>query len=76
MSRKKDQRRYEVMKRLNPDYKGFRGYLSEADQPGQSPLQAVTCTVCGRKRNVPLGVAVAQGEGYVCQNCRDEGRQD
>lgn len=73
MSRRKDRQRYESMKHLNPDYKGFRGYDVEPDQPGQTPLQAVTCTVCGRRRNVPLGVAVEQGEHYVCQRCREEG---
>ncbi|MFH1141056.1 MAG: hypothetical protein V1724_05185 [Chloroflexota bacterium] len=75
MSRKKDQQRYETMKRLNPDYQGFRGHATEPDQPGQSPLQAVTCAVCGRKRNVPLGVAMQQGERYVCQNCLDDGKE-
>ena len=75
MSHKKDQKRYETMKRLNPDYQGFRGHATEPNQPGQSPLQGVTCAVCGRKRNVPLGVAMQQGERYVCQNCRDEGKE-
>ncbi|MDO8750131.1 MAG: hypothetical protein Q7K03_03160 [Dehalococcoidia bacterium] len=75
MSHKKDQKRYETMKRLNPDYQGFRGHATEPDQPGQSPLQGVTCAVCGRKRNVPLGVAMQQGERYVCQNCRDDGKE-
>ena len=72
MSRRKDRQRYESMKRLNPDYKGFRGYDTEPDRPGQTPLQAVTCTVCGRKRNIPLGTAVEQGERYVCQQCQEE----
>ncbi len=74
MSRRKDQQRYEAMKHLNPDYKGFRGHGVEPDQPGQTPLQAITCTVCGRKRNVPLGVAVAEDEQYVCQQCQEEGK--
>ena len=74
MSHKKNQQRYDAMKHLNPDYKGFRGYQAEPDKPGQSPLETLTCTVCGRKRNVPLGVAVEQKERYVCQSCQDEGR--
>ena len=74
MSRKKDRQRYEAMKSLNPDYKGFRGLHMEPDRPGQTPLVALTCTVCGRKRNIPLGVAAEQGERYVCQTCRDEGK--
>ncbi len=74
MSRRKDRERYEVMRRLNPDYKGFRGRNIEPDQPGQTPLQAMTCSVCGRRRNVAVGVAVEQGEAYVCQQCQDEGK--
>ncbi len=74
MSRSKDRERYTTMKRLNPDYKGFRGYDLEPDRPGQTPLQAVTCTVCGRKRNVPLGIAVEQEDRYVCQSCLEEGK--
>ncbi|MBI4200904.1 MAG: hypothetical protein HY531_01275 [Chloroflexi bacterium] len=74
MSRRKDRARFEQMKRLNPDYKGFRGYDVEPVQPGQTPLVAVACTVCGRKRNVPLGVAAEQGERFVCERCREEGK--
>ena len=74
MSRRKDRQRYESMKHLNPDYKGFRGYSMEPDQPGQTPLETLTCTVCGRKRNIPLGVAVEQGEQYVCQSCQEDGK--
>ncbi len=74
MSRRKDMQRYEVMHRLNPDYKGFRGYQREPDRPGQTPMEAVTCSVCGRKRNVALGVAKEQGDKYVCQTCLDEGK--
>ena len=62
------------MKRLNPDYLGFRGHALEPDMRGQTPLQPVICTVCGRKRNVPLGVAVEQEEHYVCQSCQEEGK--
>lgn len=75
MSRSKDRQRYEAMKRLNPNYPGFRGHYREPDQPGQTPLESLTCTICGRKRNVPLGVAVEQGERYVCQSCKDQGRE-
>ena len=74
MSRRKDRERFEAMKGLDPDYKGFRGFASEPDRPGKTPLEAVTCSVCGRKRNVPRGVAVEQGDRYVCATCREEGR--
>ena len=60
------------MKRLDPDYKGFRGHGSEPSRPGNVPLEQVTCSVCGRKRNVPRGVALEQGESYVCNRCTEE----
>ncbi len=74
MSRRKDRERFEAMKRLNPDYQGFRGYEVEPTSPGAAPLQAMVCTVCGRKRNVPVGVALDPQAPFVCQQCRDEGK--
>jgi formylmethanofuran dehydrogenase subunit E len=62
------------MKRKDPDYKGFRGFLNEPDRPGKTPLEAVTCSVCGRKRNVPRGVAVEEGDAFVCATCTEESR--
>ena len=75
MSRRKDRERFEAMKRLDPDYNGFRGFGNEPDRPGRTPLEAVTCSVCGRKRNVPRGIAVEQGDRYVCARCVEEGRE-
>ena len=74
MSRRKDRERHEAMKRLDPDYKGFRGHIREPDRRGNAPLEPVTCSVCGRKRNVPRGIALEQGEAYVCTTCAEEGR--
>ena len=74
MSRRKDRSRVEAMRRLDPDYRGFRGYQKEPTKPGNTPLEPVTCQVCGRKRNVPRGIAVEQGESYVCARCLEEGR--
>ena len=54
----------------NPRYRGFRGY-HEDDEPQREPLQAVTCTACGRRRNVSPEAAQAQPEGYVCLSCRE-----
>jgi len=73
MSRRKDRERFLQKKRLNPDYSGFRGYGKEPERPGQTPMQTVVCSVCGRKRNVPLGVALEAGENYVCLKCREAG---
>jgi hypothetical protein len=72
VSRRKDRERVEAMRGLNPDYKGFRGHGSEPSRSGNAPLEAVTCSVCGRKRNVPRGVAIAQGDAYVCSRCADQ----
>lgn len=72
MGRRRDLERYEKMKRLNPDYKGFRGHQNEPDQPGKTPLESVTCRICGRKRNVAVGIALEQGSSYVCVRCSDE----
>jgi hypothetical protein len=74
MSRRKDRERVESMKRLNPDYSGFRGHASEPSRPGNTPLEPVTCTVCGRKRNVARGIAVEQRDSYVCARCTDVGQ--
>jgi len=74
MSRRKDRERFGAMKHINPDYKGFRGYQREPDHRGQTPLEAVTCSICGRKRNVPVGVVLEQGNRFVCQGCREAGK--
>ena len=70
MSRRKDRDRLKAMRRLNPDYRGFRGSAQEPSRAGNTPLQTVTCTVCGRKRNVPRGIAQEAGEAYVCLACQ------
>ncbi len=72
MSRRRDRERYEAMKRLDPDYRGFRGHDSEPSKPGNAPLESITCSACGRKRNVPRGIALEQGDRFVCARCREE----
>ena len=72
MSRRKDRERFLANRRQNPDYRGFRGYAGDPSRAGNTPLVAVTCAVCGKKRNVPVGIAEEQGDGYVCMTCRDE----
>ncbi|MCY4624409.1 MAG: hypothetical protein OXC99_05335 [Chloroflexi bacterium] len=72
MSRRKDKERFLANCRQNPDYKGFRGYANDPSRSGNTPLVAVNCSVCGKKRNVPVGVAEEQGDGYVCMTCQDE----
>jgi len=73
MSKRKDRERFLAQKHRNPDYTGFRG--QGAPEPSQAPTtEAVTCSRCGRKRNVTADVvAQAQKEGqYICSICQDE----
>ena len=72
MSRRKDRERILAQKRLNPNYVGFRGYDREPARTGSTPMTSLVCSVCGRKRNVPVGVAQEQGDGFVCSSCAEE----
>lgn len=71
MSRRKDQQRFEAMKRLDSEYTGFRGFASEPGRSGTAALEAVVCRVCGRKRNVPRKIAQERGDRYVCGSCEE-----
>ena len=72
MSRNKDRERFQAKRQRNPGYVGFRGYDVEPDKPGQTPTQVLTCSVCGHKRNVPLGIAREAGDSYVCLACQED----
>ena len=76
MSRRKDRERFLDKKHRYPEYVGFRGHNSEPDRRGQGQMQSVTCSVCGRRRNVPLGVALESGGEYVCMACQQAGADD
>ena len=71
MSRRKDRERFLQMKHLNPEYKGFRGGAAGGSGP-EAPREMVTCSKCGRRRNVAVGIALEQGESYVCLSCQEE----
>ena len=71
MSRRKDRERLQAMKRLDPDYRGFRGHAQEPTQ-GRAPLESATCAVCGRTRNVPRGIVLEQGDSFVCSSCQED----
>mgnify|MGYP001445392855 CR=1 FL=1 len=73
MSRRKDRERALAQKRLNPDYPGFRGYQHEPGREGSIPLTTAVCSICGRRRNVPVVVAQEQGEKFVCISCQQTG---
>lgn len=72
MSRRKDRRRFGAMRRLDPDYNGFRGFSREPDRSGNAPLEPIACSVCARKRNVPRGVALEKDGNFVCASCTAE----
>ena len=72
MSRRKDRERFASMKASNSQYQGFRGHDQEGHGPAEEPMTSLTCTVCGRKRNVLREEATEQGVGYVCLTCREE----
>ena len=72
MSRKKDRERFTAMKQLNPDYMGFRGNSPPEAVSNREALQTVTCSECGRKRNVPTNVATEHSKDYVCATCQEE----
>ena len=71
MSRRKDLERYLAIKNTDPDYKGFRGPGQESSSGDGASMQAIDCTVCGRKRNVTAEVAAEQADSYVCLSCRE-----
>jgi hypothetical protein len=59
------------MKRAHPEYVGFRGREHEPVNPEDTPLIAVTCSRCGRRRNVPSGLVQGKVDSYVCQSCQE-----
>lgn len=76
MSRRKDRERLFERRRLNPDYRGFRGADQDPTGGGNTPLQMVTCSICGRRRNVALGIAQEQGDSYVCISCTEAAERE
>ncbi len=71
MNRRKDRDRWLAMKDQNPDYRGFRGSGQESSGASTAPLQAVSCSICGRRRNVAMSIAQEQGDNYVCLSCQE-----
>ena len=71
MSRRKDRERFLRLKQQNPGYLGFRGSASAVVAAPAPALVSVLCTVCRRKRNVPVESISGAGEDYVCLRCQD-----
>lgn len=72
MSRKKDRERFLAAKASDPNYKGFRGAGAGASNSSEAATVPVTCSICGRKRNIPAAEAEAAGDKYVCDSCREQ----
>jgi len=72
VSKRKDRERFLAQKQLNPDYVGFRGHALGAGVEPTTQLESITCTRCGRKRNVAAGVALEHSGDYICSTCEDE----
>ena len=71
MSRRKDRERFLQLKQQNPEYLGFRGGAPVAVAAPAPELLSMSCTVCRRKRNVPVESVSGSGEDYVCINCQN-----
>ena len=76
MSRRKDRERFLRLKQENPGYLGFRGDAQTAVTAPAPELISLVCTVCRRKRNVPVEAVSGAGEDYVCIRCQDNPGQD
>jgi len=76
LSRRKDRERFLRLKQQSPGYLGFRGGAPAAVSAPAPELVSVLCTVCRRKRNVPLESVSGAGEDYVCIRCQDHPGQD
>jgi hypothetical protein len=53
------------LKQQNPDYTGFRG-PDAVTAPPQPQLESVVCSVCRRKRNVPVNTLPDNRDSFVC----------
>ena len=75
MSKRKNRERFAALKTDNPAYQGFRGYGVGSPTPSPEALITLTCSVCGRRRNVTQEVAREQGDAFVCLSCREEAEE-
>ena len=71
MSGRKDRERFLLRKQQNPGYLGFRGDARAVVSAPAPELVSVLCTLCHRKRNVPVESVAGTGEDYVCIRCQD-----
>ena len=73
MSRRKDRERFQRMKEQNPGYVGFRGNDMVVAAPPPAPvLESVVCSICQRRRNVPVDTLPEDRAEYVCLRCQGD----
>ncbi len=76
MSRRKDRERFLQLKQQNPGYLGFWGAGLAAVSAPTPELVSVLCSVCRRKRNVPVESVAGDGEDFICMRCQDSSGLD
>ena len=71
---RKDRERFLRLKEANPDYQGFRGSdtVVAALAPPQPATESVTCSSCGRRRNVNVDTLPEDRSTFVCLRCQEE----
>ena len=69
MNRRKDLERFLRLKQDNPDYLGFRGANTVTEKSAPA-MESVTCSVCGRKRNVTSDTIPPDRDSFVCISCQ------
>ncbi|MCY4367645.1 MAG: hypothetical protein OXE17_15680 [Chloroflexi bacterium] len=73
MSRRKDRERFQRIKEQNPEYTGFRGADTVVATPIPPPvLESAVCSVCNRRRNVPVETLPEDRASFVCLRCQDD----
>ncbi len=55
---------------------GFRGGTTAVESAPAPELVSVLCSVCRRKRNVPVESVAGAGEDFICIRCQDSSSQD
>jgi len=75
---RKDRERFLRIKEANPGYQGFRGAATvTAPPPPPAPVtESVTCSVCGRRRNVNVDSIPEDRSAYVCLRCQADQEQE